>query len=123
MDMARSLAGNIPWFSRASDFVNFVTGKQDGLYGKLSTLLTGMGQTTMMFTPLLLPENNSDLPKNMRRMFSTNARVITIESTGTVGHSRRRIRTVINTDDKWTPPPPNAGKLPPLGVFSYYRLD
>jgi hypothetical protein len=56
-------------------------------------------------------------------MFSTNANVITIEATGRVGRSRRLIRTVVTTDEKWTPPPPNAGKMPPLGVFSYYRID
>jgi hypothetical protein len=94
-----------------------------------------------LFTPLVLPDasgsannptiansnnsttNKSDLAKSMRRMFATSARVISIESTGTVNHSRRKIRTVINTDDKWIPPPPNAGKMPPLGIFSYYRID
>jgi hypothetical protein len=123
MELGKQLSYGIPFFSRSSDFINFVTGKPDGLYGQLASLLEGMGQGTMLFTPMTLPQDSKDLTRRMRRMFGTTARLITIESTGTVGHSTRRIRTVINTDEKWTPPPPNAGKLPPLGVFSYYRID
>jgi hypothetical protein len=40
-----------------------------------------------------------------------------------VGRSIKHIRTVINIVDKWTPPKPNAATMPPLGIFSYYRID
>jgi len=59
----------------------------------------------------------------MRRTFSTTGYQFTIEVTGRSGSAQRRIRAVINTDPQWTPPKPNAGKLPPLGIFAYYRLD
>lgn len=118
---ARMLARGIPPFSRSGDFVNFVLGKPGSLYEKLQKLTESMGFP--MFVPLVVPQNANDLERSMRRMFATFANVITIESTGVVGRARRRIRTVINIDPKWTPPPPNAGKLPPLGIFSYYRLD
>jgi len=122
VDTARQIGFNIPWFSRASDFINFVTGSGP-LYDRLMPILQAMGATSMMFTPLTLPAQPADLRRRMQRMFSTNANVLTIESTGRVGRSRRTIRTVVTTDEKWTPPPPNAGRMPPLGIFSYYRVD
>jgi hypothetical protein len=56
-------------------------------------------------------------------MFTTTSRFFTIEATGKVGHSQRRIRSVVNIDTNWVPPKPNAGKLPPLGIFAYYRIE
>ncbi|MET0340729.1 MAG: hypothetical protein ABW252_06990 [Polyangiales bacterium] len=142
---ARSLAGGVPWFSRGSDFIAFVTGAQEGLYGMLSKLLGGGGggaggagggaagglgllgggggggKSGLLFMPLKLQEG--DTARTMRRMFATTGYQFTIDVTGRSGNSQRHIRAVINTDPQWTPPKPNAGKLPPLGIFAYYRLD
>ncbi len=123
---ARMMGMGIPWFSRSIDFVNFITGTGP-LFEKLNSLLQSMGPAlgglVTMFVPLVIPPDAKDLRRRMQRMFATTASVITIESTGRVGRSRRLIRAVITTDEKWTPPPPNAGKMPPLGIYSYYRID
>lgn len=140
LTMARSLANGVPWFSRASDFINFITGAPQSLYSMLEKALGGggagggvgallggggqagaAGKSPFLFTPLqnLKPEVLAE----MRRTFGTSGYLFTIDSVGRVGNSQRRIRAVINIDPKWTPPKPNAGRLPPLGVFAYYRLD
>ena len=141
LTMARSLGNGVPWFSRASDFVNFVTGQKQSLYGMLESALgggagglgaglLGGGQagaggggarSPLLFTPLVI--QNQEVLTSMRRTFGTTGYMFTIDVTGRVGNAQRRIRAVINTDPKWTPPKPNAGKLPPLGIFAYYRLD
>lgn len=141
LTMARSLGNGVPWFSRASDFMNFVTGQKDSLYSMLQSafgggtgangtggatgaagLLGGGGAgASLLFTPLKI--DNQDVMANMRRTFGTTGYIFTIDVTGRVGNAQRRIRAVINTDPKWAPPKPNAGRPPPLGVFAYYRLD
>ena len=136
LSTARSLAGGVPWFSRGSDFIAFIKGSPEGLYGMLQKLLGGGaggmmgmmgggggggGKSSLLFTPLVKLEGEVD--RNMRRMFATTGYQFTIEVTGRSGNAQRRIRAVINTDPQWTPPKPNAGKLPPLGIFAYYRLD
>jgi hypothetical protein len=149
---ARMIAGGVPWFSRSSDFMNFVTGKPDSLYSMLQGLLGGgppgaggasaggaagglgglggmlgggggggSGSSSMLFTPLKIVDENA--MRILRSGFQTSGNVFTIEVTGRAGNAQRRVRAVVNTDPKWTPPPPNAGKLPPLGIFAYYRLD
>ena len=110
----------IPWFSRASDFVGFITGQPEGLYGQLARAAEAMGPT-VLFQPMEI--KNQDTRNKLFRTFSTEGTMFTIEATGRVGRSQRRIRAVVNTDSKWTPPRPNAGRLPPLGVFAYYRID
>jgi hypothetical protein len=30
---------------------------------------------------------------------------------------------VMNFHERWTPPPPNAGTMPGLGIFYYYRVE
>ena len=55
--------------------------------------------------------------------FVTAARILTIQGEGRVGRARVRIRTVANFHDRWTPPPPNSGSMPALGIFHYYRID
>jgi general secretion pathway protein K len=142
VSLVRQFVGYVPFFAKSQDFVDFVTGKQEGLYGRLQKLFGG-GSTSgsggssgggaaaglggglgiSMFTPLIPPQNNPDVMKTLKNMFSTSGNIFTIESTGRVGHVQRRVRTVINIDANWHPPPPNAGRLPPLGVFAYYRLD
>lgn len=138
---ARMLSGGAPFFSRAADFMNFVTGAPNSLYTMLQSLLGGGGtgggassmstgpslgggssaSSSLLFTPLKI--TNPDVAAEMRKTFGTSGFIFTIEVTGTSGTAQRRIRAVINTDPRWTPPKPNAGKLPPLGVFAYYRLD
>ncbi|MEY4508328.1 MAG: hypothetical protein RLZZ450_450 [Pseudomonadota bacterium] len=149
---ARMIAGGVPWFSRSSDFLNFVAGKPDSLYsmlqgllgggtggaggasgggaaggaGGLGGLLGGAGggkssSASMLFTPIKVADENA--MRILRSAFQTSGNMFTIEVTGRAGNAQRRIRAVINTDPKWTPPPPNASKLPPLGIFAYYRLD
>jgi general secretion pathway protein K len=140
---ARMIAGGVPWFSRTSDFVNFAAGKPDSLYSMLQQLLGGgsnsgggaaggaggmlgvggggKGGASILFTPLKFADENA--MRIVRTGFQTSGNVFTIEVTGRAGNAQRRIRAVINTDPKWTPPPPNAAKLPPLGIFAYYRLD
>jgi hypothetical protein len=29
----------------------------------------------------------------------------------------------MNFHDRWTPPPPNTGTMPGLGIYYYYRID
>jgi hypothetical protein len=29
----------------------------------------------------------------------------------------------MNFHERWTPPPPNAGTMPGLGIFYYYRVE
>jgi general secretion pathway protein K len=141
---ARMIAGGVPWFSRSSDFMNFVTGKPDSLFSMLEGLLGGGNKSgggaaggglggmlgggggggksaSILFTPLKIVDENA--MRILRSGFQTSGTVFTIEVTGRAGNAQRRVRVVINTDPKWTPPPPNAGKLPPLGIFAYYRLD
>ncbi|HEY6882225.1 MAG TPA: hypothetical protein VI299_29545 [Polyangiales bacterium] len=129
----RSLAQGVPFFSRSGDFTSFVLGKDDSMYGKLKKMFGGEGggglgallgggaAGSLMFKPPVL--TNPHIEPGFKRAFTTTGYVFTIEVTGKAGSAQRRVRTVINTDPKWTPPKPNAGKPPPLGVFAYYRLD
>jgi general secretion pathway protein K len=123
--IARTRIPGVPAFSRSGDFVNFMLGKPDSMYGQVQKPAELTGQAAyILFTPLVIPPNaDKNLERQLRRMFATFANIITIESTGNVGRSKRRIKAVINIDQKWIPPPPNAGRLPPLGIFAYYRLD
>ena len=70
------------------------------------------------------------------QVFLTSAAIIFVQSTGRVGACSEdpeergpgrctsiRIRSVINFDRPWTPPPPNAGAMPRLGVFHHWRVD
>ena len=75
LSTARMLAGGVPWFSRASDFMNFITGAPDSLYTMLSSLLgggSGAGSagggspltgsasgSSMLFTPLVFKDPNT----------------------------------------------------------------
>jgi general secretion pathway protein K len=141
MSLSRMTPLPIPFFSKAVDFVNFITGKPGSLYEDASKALGGGmgamlgmggggaastgagGANSALFTPLVIPPTAQTLATDLRRMFTTTSRFFTIESTGKVGRAQRRIRTVINIDSDWVPPKPNAGKLPPLGIFAYYRID
>lgn len=110
----------IPFFSRSADFLAFVEGRGGArdLYPMLRAML---GEDhPLLFTPVTIPNT---MRTEIDNSFVTAARILTIESTGEVGRTRVRIRTVMNFHDRWTPPPPNAGGMPPLGIFHYYRID
>jgi len=115
---ARAMAP-IPWFSRSRDFINFLLGAEGSLYAKLQAF--GEATEPLLFTPLVMEEG--EFTKRLRRSFTTRAQILTIESTGRVGNAQTHIRTVVQRDPEWVPPPPNAGTMPPLGVFYYYRID
>ncbi|MCA9602395.1 MAG: general secretion pathway protein GspK [Myxococcales bacterium] len=116
----RSIAP-IPFFTRAGDFLNFVEGKGGArdLYPLVHSMLGD--NNPLLFKPI----NISDQKKRqeLASLFVTSARIIMVESTGVVGRARVRERAVINFHDRWTPPPPNAGTMPKLGIFHYYRVD
>jgi len=110
----------VPFFTRSGDFLNFVEGR--GGAQDLYPLLLGMlGPTSpLVFRPVTIP---ADVRSAVDNAFVTAARILTIRGEGRVGRARVRIRTVANFHDRWTPPPPNAGSMPALGVFHYYRID
>jgi hypothetical protein len=74
----------------------------------------------LMFQPISIP---SDVRREIARSFVTAARILTIVATGNVGRSSVRLRSVMNFHERWTPPPPNAGQMPGLGIFHYYRVE
>jgi general secretion pathway protein K len=119
MNTVRSLIP-LPFFTRSSDFINFVEGKggaQD-LYPMLRSFL---GQNNpMLFTPVNVPNN---IQVEVEQSFVTAARILNIQVTGRAGRARVRLDTIYNNHQKWTPPPPNAGSMPPLGVLHYYRME
>jgi general secretion pathway protein K len=145
MRMVRSLPMHLPVFSRRTDFIEFLLGKPTGLMAVVAKMFSGglggmMGgggasaatsnsanadKTESLFAPLIIPPpaNGVNLRTELERNFTTTSRFITIECIGRVGHSQRRLRTVVNFDDKWTAPPPNTAQAQPLGVFSYYRAE
>ncbi len=119
MSTARSLFP-FPFFTRSSDLLNFIEGKGGGrdLY---PTLVSFLGEEhPLLFTPVEIPD---DMRSKLDLAFVAAARIIAIHSTGRVGNAVVRIRTVMNFHDRWSPPPPNAGSMPPLGIFHYYRID
>ena len=117
VDTARALAP-IPYFTLPGDFLNFLEGK--GGKNDLYPTLTNMLGKDFLFTPLTIP---SDKRTDLARAFVTGARILSIIATGTSGRARVRLNTVVNFDERWTPPPPNAGSPPKLGVFDYYRVE
>jgi general secretion pathway protein K len=118
---ARTQLMSIPVFAKQDDFIGFIEGKS-----KLYTLLAGVmqmfpgGEGLMMWTPIVVPE---DKRQAMRAAFVMQARIFTIQSVGRVGNATVKLNTVVNFDEDWTPPPPNAGKMPGLGIFLRYRVD
>jgi general secretion pathway protein K len=115
----RSIAP-IPFFATGEDFVQFLEGG-GGPQGLFTMLQTFLGQgNPLMFTPITV---TPDRRQQLNSVLVTAARIITIQSTGHAGRTRVRIRSVMNFHDMWTPPPPNTGLMPGLGIFYYYRLD
>ncbi len=110
----------IPWFTRNEDFLAFLQGQggANDLYPMLRSMLGP--ENPLLFRPVTVPP---DKRQGLLDTFVTISKIITIQATGTVGNARTRIRSVVNFDERWVPPPPNAGTLPGLGVFAYYRME
>lgn len=119
MRTIRSIAP-IPWFSRGSDFMTFLEGR--GGAQDLYPMLAGfLGEDSpLLFRPITIGAAQRTL---VDQALVTAARILTIQSTGHVGRATVRLRTVMNFHDRWTPPPPNAGTMPGMGIFHYYRVD
>jgi len=131
INTARALAP-IPWFSNVNDYVQFLQGQGQGI--ALRPMLEGLG-----LGPDLLPQPvtiTQQQQQQMAQVFLTSAAIIFVQSTGRVGACEEdpeergpgrcttiRVRSVLNFDRPWTPPPPNAGQMPPLGIFHYWRVD
>ncbi len=110
----------VPFFTRSSDLIAFVEGK-GGPKDLYPLLLAMLGpESPLIFRPVTIP---GDQRAGVDGAFVTAARILTIQGEGRVGRARVRIRTVANFHDRWTPPPPNAGSMPALGIFHYYRID
>ncbi len=110
----------VPFFTRPTDFLNFIEGRGGSrdLYPMLRGFLGEDSQ--LLFTPAsLTPQQRTEIA----RLFVTGAKILTVHSTGRVGRARVRINSVMNFHERWNPPPPNAGGMPALGVFHYYRVD
>lgn len=115
----RSIAP-VPWFSGQNDFLNFLEGKggaQD-LYPMLKSMLGD--DNPLLFRPITIA---ADRRQKLDQLMTTEAKILTLQATARVGRGTVRIRTVLNVHDRWSPPPPNAGTLPPLGVYHYWRID
>jgi general secretion pathway protein K len=115
----RSIAP-IPFFSTGSDFVTFLQGQggpQD-LYPMIASFLGA--DSPLLFRPVVI---TPDRVNQLDQVLVTAARILTLQSTGHAGRTTVRIRTVMNFHDRWTPPPPNTGTMPGLGIFYYYRVD
>jgi general secretion pathway protein K len=107
----------VPLFTRNTDFIDFLEGRGD-LYQKLLGFLGP--ENPLLFRPVTIPQEERGA---VTTSFVTAAQILTVEATGFAGRSQVRIRAVVNFHDRWTPPPPNAGQMPSLGVFHHYRVD
>ena len=110
----------VPFFASGRDFVNFIEGKggSNDLYPMLTSFMGTSGP--LIFKPVIIPGAARGA---LESSFITQARILTVVGHGKVGRADVSIRTVINFHDRWTPPPPNAGIMPLLGIFHYYRIE
>lgn len=123
LNTARSILP-IPWFTTATDFLNFIQGPNGksgatDLYPMLLTML-GKDMPLMKWVPINIP---ADRLAGLQNAFVTRAGIFTIQATGRVGHTSVRVATVVNFDDRWTPPPPAPGRAMNLGIVHHYRID
>ncbi len=115
----RSIAP-IPFFSTGADFMTFLEGRggPQELYPMLASFLGA--DSPLLFRPVSIrPDQRSVLEP----LLVTGARILSINATGESGRAAVTIRTVMNFHERWTPPPPNAGTMPSLGIFYYYRVE
>jgi general secretion pathway protein K len=108
----------IVFFSNINSFIDFLQGKGK-IYQTLSSII-GTADNGLLFKPIAIPDAQKAMIKDS---FITEASIFTIQSTGVVGKSTVRIHAVINQWVAWRPPKPNAGVVPGLGVFQYYRIE
>ncbi len=125
----------VPFFTRVSDFLTFVEGRGGprDLYPMLQGFLGP--DNPLLFTPVTIPAARRTEIDNS---FVTAARILTVDVTGLAGcryyneeegfceggyRGRVRLNTVMNFHELWTPPPPNAGGMPGLGIYHYYRIE
>ena len=135
LTMVRDLAP-IPWFENHNHWVEFLEGR-----GQLYGMLAGLAGDAM-FAPITITAAQKNA---FRGALVFGAAIITVQSTGLVGNcpsdeaipededeesggglgrcTRVRIRSVLNVENRWTPPPPNAGAMPALGIFHHWRVD
>lgn len=115
----RSIAP-IPFFTTGGDFLTFLEGGggERDLYPMLRGFL-GEG-SPLLFRPVAIrPEQRQQLDP----LLVTGAKIISVIVTGESGRATTTIRTVMNFHERWTPPPPNAGTMPGLGIYYYYRVE
>jgi len=110
----------IVFFSSPAKFLEFVEGK-DKIYQMLSSFLGGP-DGGVLFKPITLPADRTQR-RTITDSFIAQAGIFTVQSTGYVGRTSVRIRAVVNQWPGWKPPKPNAGKVPGLGVYQYYRVE
>lgn len=110
----------IPLFSGPDDFIGFLSGNSAPrqLYGMLRDFLGENNE--VLFTPITL---TSEQREALGATFSSEANIFTIVATAQVGQSQIRLESVVNFHERWVPPPPNAGRLPGLGIPHYYRVN
>jgi len=110
----------IPLFTRSADFLTFLEGG-GGARDLYPSILAMLGpDNPLLFTPIAIPQ---DQRREITRSFLTGASILYIEATGFAGRSQVRIKTIVNFHNRWTPPPPNAGSMPTLGILHHYRVD
>lgn len=108
----------LPLFGRSVDFLNFIEGRPNSLYEQIQSFLGENSE--LLFVPITVPtEQRSQVTGSLL----TSASIISIQATGSVGRSHVRASSILNFHSRWTPPPPNAGRMPGLGVLQYYRVD
>jgi hypothetical protein len=77
-------------------------------------------ESPLLFRPVTItPERRQALDP----LLVTGAKIISVNVTGHSGRASVTLRTVMNFHERWTPPPPNAGTMPGLGIFYYYRVE
>ncbi len=125
----------LPWFGRVEDYVEFLQGRggPQELYPMLQALLGA--DNPLLFRPITV---SREAVGQFHRVLVFGAAIISVQSTGLVGAcddegedgerplgrcTRIRIRTVLNFDNRWAPPPPNAGSMPRMGIVHHWRVD
>jgi general secretion pathway protein K len=110
----------IPWFRSGQDVTALLEGK-GGPKDLYTVLVQFLGkQSPLLFRPIGLTETART---QLAKVFVTEAQILSIRGSATVGHAQVSIRSIVNFHSRWSPPPPNAGAMTPLGVFHYWRVD
>lgn len=111
----------IPLFVNGRDFIRFVEGNEGtgSLYGILKGMLGP--EHPLLFKPVAIAD--AQLKRELGDLFVAAAQIIAINAIGRVGRAKVKLTTVMNFHNRWTPPPPNAGTMPKLGIFHYYRIE